>query len=85
MVFMDNKLWSTVVEGHQLSLDELYNICDIHLLYLGQDMYGELKCLYGENMTPTLCTPTRLLKTVVAGKTLSNVPRLTKLCQEELK
>ena len=85
MVFTDSKLWSTFEEGHQLSLDELYNICDIHLLYLGQDMYGELKSLYGENRISTISTPSSLLKTVVAGKTLSSVPMLTKLCQEELK
>ena len=85
MVFTDSKLWSTIEEGHQLSLDELYNISDIHLLYLGQDMYGELKSLHNETRITTISTPASLSKTVVASKTLSNVPSLTKLCQEELK
>ena len=85
MVFTDTKLWTMVEEGHQLSLDELYSICNIHLLYLRQDMYGELKSLFCESRNPNLIGPSSISKTVVAGKTSPNVPMLTNLCQEALK
>ena len=41
MVFTNSKLWTTVKENNNLSLDELYTICDGCLVYLGQDLYGE--------------------------------------------
>ena len=85
MIFMDSKLWTTVEEGHNLSMDELYNICDIHLVYLGEDMYGELKCLFGDDGQQDARAPQAIFRTVASGKTTVKVPTLEKLCQETLK
>ena len=86
MVFTNSKLWTTVKENNNLSLDELYTICDMCLVYLGQDLYGELCSLFDDDNTQQ---EVRILpavfKTVVTGKTLSMVSSLTKLCQEVLK
>ena len=86
MVFTNSNLWTTVRENNNLSLDELYTICDVRLVYLGQDLYGELCSLFDDDHTQQ---EVRILpavfKTVVTGKTLCMVSSLIKLCQEVLK
>ena len=86
MVFTNSKLWTTVKENSYSSLEELYTICDVCLVYLGQDLYGELRCLFDNNSTShEVNIFPAVFKTVMAGKTLSSIPSLTKLCQEVLK
>ena len=75
-----------VKENSYSSLDELYTICDVLLVYLGQDLYGELHCLFDDNDTShEIRILLAVFKTVVTGNTLSTVVPLTKLCQEVLK
>ena len=86
MVFTNSKLWTTVKENNHLSLDELYTICDVCLVYLGQDLYDELHSLFDDdNINQEVRILPAVFKTVVTGKTLSTVASLTKLCQEVLK
>ena len=41
-VFTSNRTWSTVKTDVPMTEDQVYAACDLHLVYLGQDVYGEL-------------------------------------------
>ena len=43
MVYTVKCIWTTINNINSLSVPELHSICDIHLVYLGNHMYGELK------------------------------------------
>ena len=45
VVYMLKRPWSSVDSDVSLSPDELHIDCDIHLIYLGEHIYGELQLL----------------------------------------
>ncbi|MCG8625011.1 MAG: hypothetical protein MJE68_23800, partial [Proteobacteria bacterium] len=45
VVYTRNRSWSTVSSPDPLDEQELHSICDLHLVYLGNNMFGELKRL----------------------------------------
>ena len=47
IVYNMKRPWCTIQPTELLSEDELHAVCDLHLIYLGQDVYGELRCLVG--------------------------------------
>ena len=42
VVFMSNQSWSMVQTDEPMTEDQIYAACDLHLIFLGQDVYGEL-------------------------------------------
>ena len=43
MVHTKSKLWTTVKLDTNITEEKLHDICDVHLLYLGNDIYARLK------------------------------------------
>ena len=66
VVYTKQRSWSTVHADQPMSPAELHSVCDIHLVYLGGQTYGELRRL---PMAPILMSPYMLLPvTNVIGK-----------------
>ena len=42
VVYNHKRAWCTVQSFEYLTADELHAACDLHLIYLGQDVYGEI-------------------------------------------
>ena len=47
IVYNMKRPWCTIQHTESLSDDELHAACDLHMIYLGHDVYGELMCLVG--------------------------------------
>ena len=43
IIYTSSKAWCTLNNVTQLSLEEVHELCDLHLVYLGFHTYGELK------------------------------------------
>ena len=47
IVYHMKRPWCTIQHTEPLSEDKIHAGCNLHLIYLGQDVYGELRCLVG--------------------------------------
>ena len=61
VVYTKNRPWTTIKPDGTLNEDNLWEMCDVHLLYLGQHVYAELKRKPFEEITKrTLMTDPRM-------------------------
>ena len=56
VVYTSNRIWTTVQADDKLTEVDLMSICDLHLVYLGNKIFGELKKLPMCAPPPSPCT-----------------------------
>ena len=46
IVMTGQNIWCTIENHHNMSIQELLEVCSVHLVYLGKHQYGVIKCKY---------------------------------------
>ena len=59
IIYTSNRPWCTLQNSLNMDITELHSKCDLHLVYLGNNMYGQLK---RKPMTPVPPTSVKTIK-----------------------
>ena len=44
LIYTASRPWCTLLESESMDITKLHSKCDLHLVYLGNNTYGQLKC-----------------------------------------
>ena len=79
VVYTTNRSWSTVKSTKPLSTEETHTLSDLHLVYVGDCMYGELRRLPMAPAPNRSVTPYQLFGKPSVGKIIKNTRGLKPL------